>query len=1717
MQLSSLAQEHAALMVERETAHEAEHSALAMEIVLLERAKRDEEAASSAIIAELREELSEVLAEVRGARSDVTQTLEQWQRHALFSAMRHAFPLQLAPREQLEAAFQCMRTWAVLRRRSHQVASAFCNRATRHALSGWKELVRARLLMKRGLLALRDSVRRWALTRWMVMAIESLAAQDFLRAAVRRWKGALLASALRGWQQNTTSEVESRRRLHMAAREWRGASTRSMFIAWVASSEQQRRLRQAFNGIRMRARRAAFVQWQAGVTQAHDFKNVIAWATTVLSRVLSPRQRLKLRAFNSLRDAAQDRSMLRHAVIAILRSGYCRALNTWRAHATEFAERYHVLLRGSSGFRMRARRTAFAQWQAGVTQAHDFKNVIAWATAVLSRVMSPRQRLKLHAFNSLRDAAQDRAMLRHAVIAILRSGHLRALNTWRSYTAVRAESLQTMRLGMGSLRQSSLRKALNSWKTKDEQVRRSSGTPWRRSHAPQRRLLVTWRSFMIARLQGLQALKQAVMSLRCRSLRQGFNSLVAFAAAWGEACRALKVATASMRNLGLRQGFNGLAIHSKVALAARRALKVAALRWRGVGLRNAHVRWRLAASRFCKLARAVKRFRCASLGQGFNSFRANAMHASEQMAALHRAASCAFHHGVQRALRSWLELAAVQHEQLAVMQSVVMAVTHQQEHRAIAAWKQAVEDHAASIRALRQAVAALRSRVLRCGLGQWKASALSEAAVQHVLRSAAKAWLGVARRRAMLTWREAAANVAESKRQLRSAAKEWLGASYRSAFLTWVASSEQSLAMLLAFNGLRMRTRRAAFVKWRGVAADARTWHAHAGSVVSSILTPVLRLKRRAFNSLLEASGRCRCLLQAVRALLNGRCSQALRTWQAHTAIGKTELMQDMQRLMVLRESLAAMQFTNLRKAWTTWTEAAFDVRMAKRRLMVALRDLRGANMRKAFCAWGDAIHASLTLQRALTRLSHRGITQAFNTLCEHVIATLHATGKMRRAAARMTKRAVYSALQAWSHLSGHRRRQLDAARRVARITFFRGLYAALRAWRSEADSRRHAMRVLRRGAAALLCADMHQAFIKWSSEAEVKSVHQYKLSHAASEWLGDTMRKGLTTWLIRASQWHSISGAVRSLLLRGLRAGWNQWAHALERAQQWRCRARLAMGALDAAKWPVRKSFRAWLMLRWQGARLRRATTAVGRCGRVRRAYRTWSHVASLRKHRLRTVRLLSSAALHATWRLNQRKLARSWRQWRRRASAYHAVASERRHVALQAVWRRALERAEDEIEAATEATSNMTQELAEQRTVTAAALAARMLRPEVSEAEVRSGLQPRSHAELPVLADVRSPERSAARKDARSGAKETKDSHCHRATSERTSTCSDSTARPMNSRPPSAYGGSSPSPSFDIVSRAVERGRSPSPKRQAALAIPTSRPADTGWHSPSHSPVPSRSGLPAAARRGDGPRASHAPLVVPEVSQEVADRIRRALDSGPSSASKPSSTTPQRSAAPAVSMPTLEAGERWSTNASRRNVSPQVLREHPDHVLRSFAEQSKSALQSDAASHRSQCSASQSPTSHSQRPTHATARGRELSPTRTPSRAREMSHNIGRTMPSSPGPSSSPGRLSDFSEARRNAAVAGAVSLARAQRERERRELDREWKMAVSEAELRCRAAGIDPLDDASGFDPGLLQTIAGTPPQFAGPSTALAHQASPSPAQLSLQKRLSQEAWR
>ena len=325
---------------------------------------------------------------------------------------------------------------------------------------------------------------------------------------------------------------------------------------------------------------------------------------------------------------------------------------------------------------------------------------------------------------------------------------------------------------------------------------------------------------------------------------------------------------------------------------------------------------------------------------------------------------------------------------------------------------------------------------------------------------------------------------------------------------------------------------------------------------------------------------------------------------------------------------------------------------------MVALRDLRGANMRKAFCAWGGAIHASLTLQRALTRLSHRGITQAFNTLCEHVIATLHATAKMRRAAARMTKRAVYSALQAWSHLGGNRRKQLDAAHRVARIAFFRGLYAALRARRSEGNSRRHAMRVLRRGAAALLCADMRQAFIKWSSEAEVKSVHQYKLSHAASEWLGDTMRKGLTTWLIRASQWHSISAAVRSLLLRGLRAGWNQWAHTLERAQQWRCRARLVMGALDAAKWPVRKSFRTWLMLRWQGTRLRRATTAVGRCGRVRRAYRTWSHVASLRKHRLRTVRLLSSAALHATWRLNQRKLARSWRQWRQRASAYHAVA---------------------------------------------------------------------------------------------------------------------------------------------------------------------------------------------------------------------------------------------------------------------------------------------------------------------------------------------------------------------------------------------------------------------------------------------------------------------------
>ena len=86
----------------------------------------------------------------------------------------------------------------------------------------------------------------------------------------------------------------------------------------------------------------------------------------------------------------------------------------------------------------------------------------------------------------------------------------------------------------------------------------------------------------------------------------------------------------------------------------------------------------------------------------------------------------------------------------------------------------------------------------------------------------------------------------------------------------------------------------------------------------------------------------------------------------------------------------------------------------------------------------------------------------------------------------------------------------------------------------------------------------------------------------------------------------------------------------------------------------------------------------------------------------------------------------------------------------------------------------------------------------------------------------------------------------------------------------------------------------------------------------------------------------------------------------------------------------------------------------------------------------------------------------------------------------------------------------------------EAEKRGREAEWQRAMHDAEVRCRAAGIDPAVDASQIDPALLRTIADSPGLVSAASlrrgsSILSPQAILSPARQSLNEKFSTDAWR
>ena len=1684
--------EHARALAERCIAHDDAMLCMRTEIGRLEAALCASSIGSSSVVSKLQNEIDEIRSEAQGERTRATQALEDWRNNALLRSMRHAFGHRLAQTEQMAAAMGRLHANARFLKELGSAFASICEREARAAARGafgrWTDVVRQRMLCRRGLMVMRMSSMRWALTSWMISAIHLMVSRDLVGGAARRWAAARVGAAWRTWATAAASAAAERRQMRLAFSEWLGASLRSTFVGWMVHTATKRTLSGAVNGMLMRMLRASFVQW-AAVREASR-----AWDETV-----------------------------------------------------------------------------------------------AWAGSVLSRIMSPEMRLRQHAFNALQEGAALRNRLRATATALLYAERLKALRTWQSAARDGLERRMTLRRGAEALRNGGRLRALNAWKSHVEQGRALR----RRSHhhllrqAPLHRAYLVWMALAICRVRALAALRRAVGSLRNRLLRMGFAMLVEHAVALQAATRRLSAAAGEWRGVGLRKcllEWVELSIERTIMMNALTRLRLQTL-CRGFSTFRACVRKQARLHGLMK--GTLMRLQHQALCQAFNSMRAVVALLSEKRAVLRRALTRLCRRSTHMAFGAWAKAAAETTIKRTAMLRAAQAIRHRAALVALHTWREGAAARSEAWRALRKSASILRANGLYRALHEWKAAASELAEEVRVRRAAAKSWHGSTRLKGWKTWKQAAAASSESRHRLTMAMREWQGASFRSAFSEWAQSLRQSKAARRAVECLRLRGRRAGFTTWSHAVSSAREWRRQAGAAIGSVMSPMLRLKRHALNTLREASVELGGLKRCARGLLKGRRQRALRTWVLRVAERKSQLDDDLGRLLVMRECVAAIRFSGLRRGLSTWMERNAESMSQRRALRAAGMAWKHGGLQSTFTSWLQMGDVQKRAGRILGRVRLLSISRAFNSLCDYVVGVLHGKSRLRRAMARTVHRSVFRAIRSWREMVRARRSGDAAMHRAVRMVFFGGLTKAMNSWRQLAAARGGSFSILRRAATAFRSADLQRGYATWADLATARSGVARKLESVAAEWLDDTLSNAMTGWLLMCSQRHGMRRAMGSIRMRRARRGLEAWMEAIDAATQWRRRFNAVFISFDATKWPLHWAMRAWRAMHERRKALDSAASALRRGGRTRRLFRRWNALSAKQRLTRRTATLVASAAGHAAKRRLHRMIASGWHQWKRRASAYRIEASRRRRDAIDAVWRRALEVAEDDVEEAAYVAVDFCRQLGEQRTVTAAAIAARVLRPELDETTLRAGLKSRSRAELPTRDELP----TAKEADATTARLQTP---ARARSSMRGQSLERPSEAPINPEPLSRHAeprhdetgtlqppalvrvhGSdqnlSPSrcgSAVDAVTRAVEGSRSPSPKRRVELMLPSSGQFELRDHDEwtERSPSPVR---PAYDSRS---------MLSPDLSLDVAERIRRALDGAPdadaallrgrSMSERTRSRSPRMpsdcrvqgataaaahnravydaaktaacvasggsarpavngaamaaaasaaaalhasSPPPALTISMLEAGERWSTNASRRNVSPAVLAQHPDHIVRSFAKQSKSALQPRSRSQQRGSGVASPPRVRNPSPM-----AEAWSPSLAPARTVLMPCNRARSTPSSPSRSTSRGR-----DGARDAA-AGQRSLKRSQMEAEKRGREAEWQRAMHDAEVRCRAAGIDPAVDASQIDPALLRTIADSPGLVSAASlrrgsSILSPQAILSPARQSLNEKFSTDAWR
>ena len=843
----------------------------------------------------------------------------------------------------------------------------------------------------------------------------------------------------------------------------------------------------------------------------------------------------------------------------------------------------------------------------------------------------------------------------------------RALHTWLDFAGSRRTFLRRLNAGVTGFRLNALVRAHHAWcataNAKRMRVKQmhSAASEWR--GAGMRKAYSTWLELFALH----QTKRRAAVAFLKRKVRSSYNTWAAIALVLGESRRKLRLALKALDPVARKMraalnSFRGaLADAERLRLAGRRVLHSHMLK----GLNSWAELHRSRLSQLAALRRGAASLRNAGLARAFRRLTEAMREGKEKLRQLRVAAETLRGTGLRKAWNSLTETLTAgrtKRTALVIMRTRKLRMaynTFAEIARALANSSRKISGVLKSIdpvtRNLRLAYNSMRQAAQifahlrfvassfffyhkRLGFNTWKAGHADETRGLRALRMGAQTMRQGGLTRACRSWRACASAQAETNRRLKASVDAFKGAGQRKAWNSWAELHSRRRTMRKALVTMRMRKVRAAANSWHEQASGSR-----ARKRRLKAFHPETRLKRAAFNSIMQRFLMLRALRRTGAKIRMIRERRALQSWRQGANDGA-------RRMRALRFGASSFRSRSLRMCATTWMAHAFEGKRHLRNMGVAAAQRRGVGLRSVFIALVDGFVRFNTQVGAIRSMRQRKARLGLKSWRGVCIGT-HEWRRSAQAAWTifdLQRRLQRAAFTSWSR--GHA--SLMELRRCFHAAILAQLARAYRGWREGAaifkEENERTPWAIKRAMGAFRHSRLSIGFRTWAEEVAAKLSHLRRARSAVREWAhGGGLRKGWYTWLELAAELGSLRRKLFSLANRGLTKAFKTW---LELAEERSALKAIAQGAAKDLMMGgnYRGAWKAWLAAAAAARNAKRAGLAMLNA-RLVTATNTWREATYSR--RTVAMRMLNitreaerRALVEAFAKLRHRELITQW-----------------------------------------------------------------------------------------------------------------------------------------------------------------------------------------------------------------------------------------------------------------------------------------------------------------------------------------------------------------------------------------------------------------------------------------------------------------------------------------